>query len=373
MARLTLDLRAMDVDGQIIADPEVFVRVARLDDTGASEARLELTGAPARIRFNDGPSGTPIKLRITTSRYRDSLVVARVDGDRRILPIGDLRLPRRTSEWVPAFKAWSELPAAFSALQNVLTNSPAFRLGRTSPTELFVDQRYDAVDPADESRVLAKLALLNLYARLRTELVPETTEPWFGTVKEVFLATRERLIAEVEERCWMRVQDLADTPRAGYREAPVGDHKQNLELIPGVAQVTELASVKTRESRGNLQFTVARARRDGRATFLLDADIDENGNLLLHTFDLIRHAFNGGTHPIDIHEYLRVSHPDVELGYRLDPRIPVAATSARVLPSRSSAARRRPAAKRPTRRPRPSRTRKVTTRTRTASRRKRNS
>ena len=348
MARLTLDLRAMDVDGRGIVDPDVFVRVARLDSSAPSEARLALDGSVQRIRFNDGPSGTPITLRITSSRYRDSLVVARVDGDRQIIPVGQLHLPKRPSEWIPAFTLWANLPAAFSALQSVLRASPAFRLGRTSPAEPFVDSQYDAVDPADESRVLAKLSLLNLYARLRTEVVPDTAEPWFGRVTELLLATRERIIAEVSESCWASVHDLADTPRAGYREAPVGDHKQNLELIDGVAQVTELASVKTREAHGNLQFTVARARRNGRATFLLDSDIDENGNLLLHTFDLIRHAFNGGTHPIDIHEYLRRSHPTVVLGYGLDPRMPVADTSGRMLSARAVVPAPTPAARRRT-------------------------
>jgi hypothetical protein len=59
--------------------------------------------------------------------------------------------------------------------------------------------------------------------------------------------------------------------------------------------------------------------RDGRRTYLLDTDIDENGEWLLHTFDLIRHAFTGGTHPVDIHECLCTAFPSQDLGYHLEP------------------------------------------------------
>jgi hypothetical protein len=68
--------------------------------------------------------------------------------------------------------------------------------------------------------------------------------------------------------------------------------------------VSDAFSVKTRDAKANLQLTVARATKDGRSVFLLDSDMDENGRLL-HGFDVIRHAFNGGTHPIDISESLR--------------------------------------------------------------------
>jgi hypothetical protein len=330
MPRLTLDLEALDVDGRPITDPDVFVRVASLTGTGASVARLSLDGAARRVRFDSGPAGSPLTLRLTTGRYRDGAVFARVSGG-AIAPLEALRLPRRPSEWLPAFAAWDDLDGAFTPLKEALEASPQFRVGRGSPAERFVDDRYDAVELADEPRLLAKLSLLNLYARLRSEIMPDGDEGWFATVRELLVATRERIVADVDEACWALVRDLADSPRAGYRETPVGDHKQNLAEIAGIEQIADLASVKTREARGNLQLTVARVRRDGRDGFLLDADMDENGQLLLHTFDLIKHAFNGGTHPIDIHECLRVLLPAVALGYALEPRTPVAVTAGRVL------------------------------------------
>ncbi len=138
-------------------------------------------------------------------------------------------------------------------------------------------------------------------------------------MRALLLATRERFIADVDETCWATVNDLATHARGGYREAPVKLHIENFRSIPGVTAVGGAASVKTAERKANLQFSVARVTRDGRMGYLLDADIDENGGLLLHTFDLIRHAFTGGTHPVDVHECLCTAFPGTDFGYHLVP------------------------------------------------------
>lgn len=59
--------------------------------------------------------------------------------------------------------------------------------------------------------------------------------------------------------------------------------------------------------------------------------MDENDRLILHGFDVIRHAFNGGTHPIDIPEALRVKCPSPSLGYGLTPKRPVPETRVRMV------------------------------------------
>jgi hypothetical protein len=323
MAELSLDLRVIDVDGQLVSDPTVFVRVARPDGTGTATKKVSLVGAPAALRFHGGPSGFSVILRITPSRYMDGAVFCTVDGDGVLTPRGPVRLPRRSSEWRPSFIAWQRLSDPFEALQTVLDKSPAFQLGSTSNPERFVEDHYDAIDPDDESRVLAKLSLLNLYSRLRTEIVPTAGAPWFSLVDEMLVATRERFIAQVDEECWERVRAFADDPPLGFNDSPPDLHRRNFEALPGVTEVTDLASVKTREDKANLQFTVCRAVRQGKPVFLLDTDIDENGNLLLHTFDLVKHKFSGGTHPIDIHESLRKAFPQVALGYELEPRVMV--------------------------------------------------
>jgi hypothetical protein len=53
--------------------------------------------------------------------------------------------------------------------------------------------------------------------------------------------------------------------------------------------------------------------------------MDENRNIILHSFDLIKHLVDGGTSPISMHEYIvedSAQHaPDgiatVDLGYEL--------------------------------------------------------
>jgi hypothetical protein len=325
----TLRLLATDVDHRPLVDPTVFVRLASPDNRRAAAKRLALNGVPALLRFADGPPGFALLLRVSPSRYRDGLVTAAVDGDGRVTPTQAIRLPRKPSEWLPAFTPWSRLSGVFAPLQRVLERSPAFRVGRTSAPELFVRTSYDAVERRDESRALAKMCLLNLYGRLREEPVPHTGQPWFALVQELFLATRERLVARVDRTCWDAIRQLEQRPMEGYWRAPVGDHRANLEAVAGVSQVRDLASVKTREAKANLQFTVARARRDGVWISLLDADIDEHGTLLPHVFDLIAHAFTGGTHPLDVHESIRAARPDLDVGYALRPREPLAVTSGR--------------------------------------------
>jgi hypothetical protein len=79
-------------------------------------------------------------------------------------------------------------------------------------------------------------------------------------------------------------------------------------------------SIKSDEKLGNLQLTLAPAKdAAGNPVLLLDADIDENGVLLKHFFDLLKHRFTGGTHPFDIHEVLVFSEPNVDVGYQLVP------------------------------------------------------
>jgi hypothetical protein len=361
VARLRLGLDVRDVHGQSVSDPAVQVRLGPPDGIGTVSTTLALRGAPVTLEIADGPSAPALILRVTPSLYRDGAVTCTVNGSGTVTPMRLLQLPRRPSHWQPVFTAWNALDESFAGLRFALGGSPAFRVGQFSAPVTCVGAEFDAIDAADESRALAKLSLLNLYARLRDERAPGTGEPWFARVRELLLATRERFVAEVDEACWATVRDLAERDQGAYREANVKLHLDNFRAVPGVTGVGAAASVKTTERKANLQFSVARVTRDGRTAYLLDADIDENGALLLHTFDLIRHAFTGGTHPVDIHECLCVAFPETDLGYRLSPMalLPVprarvrraAATTARagrhvVVPPAASARKRMAARKR---------------------------
>jgi len=338
VARLRLDLSIVDVHGRPVSDPAVQVRLGPPGGVGTVTATLALAGAPVTLDIPDGPPGPALILRVTPSLYRDGAVTCTVDGSGQVSPTRDVCLPRRPSHWQPEFTPWRELGDPFSSLRDVLAASPAFRVGQFSAPVTCTGRAFDEIDAADESRALAKISLLNLFGRLREERAPGTGGSWFARVRALLLATRERFIAEVDEACWATVNDLATRPRGGYREAPVKLHIENFRSIPGVTAVRGAASVKTAERKANLQFSVARVTRDGRMGYLLDADIDENGSLLLHTFDLIRHAFTGGTHPVDVHECLCTAFPGTDFGYHLVPMPLLALPRARL--RRAARARR---------------------------------
>ena len=330
MSELSMRLNVIDVEGGAIFDPRVHVRACRPDFSLLSQWRIEPWQGPASLEF-DGPAQRPVFIRVTPSRYEDGAMLCDVDGNGVVALRQPFRLPRRPAEWMPSFVRWQQLAPDFDGLKRVLDGSPTFRCGRTSQPGRFIGERFDTVTADDESEALAKLSLLNMYSRLRVEEMPGTAAPWFAQLRTLLYSTRERIVAEIHEECWRKVRAVATHSADGYRGVPVGNHIGNLRAEPGVTQVTEAASIKSDEDKANLQFTVARAVKDGREVFLLDADMDEHANLLLHFFDIIEHAFSGGTHPIYIHECLRLRFPGVPLGYRVEPRQPIGETSARVV------------------------------------------
>jgi hypothetical protein len=76
----------------------------------------------------------------------------------------------------------------------------------------------------------------------------------------------------------------------------------------------------------NLQLTVSHLTVSGTPVHLLDCDLDEHANLILHGLDVLAHIFNGGTNPIFMHEYIvRDSEQNspggiatIDLGYQLE-------------------------------------------------------
>jgi hypothetical protein len=230
------------------------------------------------------------------------------------------KLPRIPDAWNPRFTAWDRLGAEFQALKNVLLASGPVQLldGERSPLPAFHGPHYDDVD--DRPLQLAKAALLNLYSAMRLEADPTgNLGNWFDGVTKVLSIGRERFVAEVSRDFFLSLSVIEGSPgdprwAARYRKAGSSLHLKN---FPTGAKfdANQVVSVKTSDTEGNLQFTCVPA--DNGARFLLDADIDENGNLLRHTFDLIRHKFTGGTHPFDVHEILAGRRPDLQLGYRL--------------------------------------------------------
>lgn len=190
---------------------------------------------------------------------------------------------------------------------------------RTVVAARLAKDAYDGL--ADPEAVLARTALLNLFYRLDSVAEPIGRErTWFSFVRRVVAIDRERMLAMVDPRMHAvvsHVREHLDHFAADYEATPAGNHRPNVppDLQPRTVDMTTL---KSRHRRGNFQLTLTRLRDTDEV--LLDADIDESGDLLGHLLDLFKHKRTGGTHPHDIHEIL--VHQDgasqgFDLGYRL--------------------------------------------------------
>jgi hypothetical protein len=227
---------------------------------------------------------------------------------------------REPAEWTARFTRWQDLSDSFDDLKAALRRSPQVTLFKTtSSLGLIVEGAYDAMTGAPI--VLAKAALLNSYARLSRMMEPITRRSWFSFVDRIIAVGRERFLAVVDPVMAERVQfihDHIDQFRAEYERTPAENHRGN---VPAAMQgrISRMISIKSSHDKGNVQLTLSLLT--GPDEVLLDSDIDENGALLAHTFDLLKHKFSGGTHPYDIHELLvyETRHAQsFDIGYRLE-------------------------------------------------------
>lgn len=242
------------------------------------------------------------------------------NGERIDVPLIAMRDP---AHWVPAFQPLAELdPDRFARFLRVLQASDSVGFVKQPPVLGRLTDAYDNL--AGDEGQHAKMALLNLHALLTDETDPVTGVPWFEHVRGIVRIDRERLVGECDEQLYLSVhQILHDLNKFGYgTELSPTLHLGN---FPDPAAVKKLITVKKRFGPGTLQLTAAKTDTAGETRFFVDVDMDEHGQLALHTIDLFKHKFNGGTHPIDIHEFI-VAHSasanskrvsDVNLGYEL--------------------------------------------------------
>ncbi|MGE3844591.1 MAG: SGNH/GDSL hydrolase family protein [Vicinamibacterales bacterium] len=312
-------------------------RLESTESSSATQATLVVRGA-VREPF-EAPAGRVLVVLISPSRFRDAGGVASVSISDGSVTLDPLTLARRPGRWRPSFESWSDLQDDFGGFKALLNNSKRFQLGRCSAPGQYVGGRYDSVDGTDEPEALAKMGLLNLCSRLRSERMPGSGEPWLGAINELLLAQQDRTFALVRPDFYDSVATLSRKAVDGYRRSNPGNHRDRIEQVPGVERVNDMHSVKTRDKKANIQLTVAKVTYRGESALLVDADIDEEGTLLGHTFEVARNFLTKHhTHPIDVHESLRLRFPTVALGYRLEPLEPIGAVTARMIATRASAA-----------------------------------
>jgi len=315
-----LEVTLLDVSSAEATDPDTRLIVRR--GTSQDVVKVFRTSFPPARRFvlPAFPTEHVLAPFIEPSRYRSKpLPFFTLTNGKTITR--NVTVFREPSEWDAAFTKWNALSDRFDPLKKVLDHSPDLRVRGATSLDDFTGDKYDKA--TDDPRVvLPKSSMLNLYAKLTELREPiHKRKSWFLFVQQLLEIGRERFIAVVDEDMADRIttireniDDFADV----YKRTPIGDHHKNLPAAYGVTKKS-MVSIKTTEDNGNVQLTVGKGTdpESGEAAWLLDTDIDENGKLLVHLGDLFKHRFTGGTHPIDIHEYLVLTHPGIDLGYQL--------------------------------------------------------
>ena len=308
----TLELCLSDVQRRTLKGFEARIELRR---SGADLPDVTYDSFPvkAKILLPAFPQAESIQLRVVTARFRirsaDVFTLTHGETIQRTLT-----LFRRPSRWTARFTKFTRLGSDHQALRDVVTRSAELKVrdGRA----------LDDYDDADSTRtILAKAALLNLYAKLSTMIEPVGGKrSWFSFVDEVLEIGRERLIARVDPQIGRVVRKIKDriADFDDYKHTPAKNHAGNVAPYLSEFRKGDMFSIKSKEAKGNIQLTLAPGRdAAGKQVMLLDADIDENGKLLAHIADVFKHKFTGGTHPFAIHEYLALEEPSRDLGYKL--------------------------------------------------------
>ena len=317
-----LKLSLLDVQGRKATDPDTQVDVVRLEGGATTILRFNNINfrTARRMELPAFPQARNLVCEVTPRRYRPCKtdIISLTDGEER--PYG-LRVLRDPKAWRAQFTPWDQLSTQFEDLKRVLGNS-VVKLIKGESLGQFTEKKYDQVN--EEHTVMAKATLLNLFAKLTLTLEPiGGRNHWFSFIDRILAIDRERFYAVVDLEMGEIIREILRNPNRPdhYERSDPGLHFENLrETLPDFTiRRDEMFSVKTDERHANLQLTVAPARdAAGNDVMLLDADIDENGDLLNHLIDVILiHPVNGGTHPFDIHEYLLRSHANLQLGYEL--------------------------------------------------------
>lgn len=319
--RVSFDLR--DVGQTPIADPETFFTFRTLTGNRQVGDQLQVALNGSAVSFAVPASQDVMVCEVDPKRYRFAFSPV-FFGTPGTQVRKTIVLWREPAEWTPAFTAWSDLPRPFAPLKKVLRASRDIALfDRRHPgsviAPLLVEQAYDTLDGRDAT--LAKTALLNIWFRLDSTREPIGGErSWFSFVTRIVSIGRERMLAMVDPAMHAlvcQVHEHVDRFSADYERTPAENHRPN---VPATLQprIVDMVSVKSTHRHGNFQLTLTRLREPDEV--LLDADIDESGDLLGHLLDLFKHKISGGTHPHDIHEiflHQRGTAAGLDLGYRL--------------------------------------------------------
>ena len=319
----TLKITLLDVAGQPATDGDTDIDVKRaLDGRFLNDTRGITFPGSFSVVLPSFPTERALIAQIIPTRYRLCNSDIFTLNENQTLEQSPHAF-RNPAKWRAQFTDWNDLPAAtFSSLKDVLARSgPVTVLENQQVFPTFTGADYDSVDTAPA--ILAKTALLNLYFKMGKVAVPQSPgDSWFKFVNQILRIGRERFVGLVPSAMFDMVSKIFNEidQHPDFVRADTSLHTQNIPE-PYKSRLVRMVSIKSNDDHGNLQLTMGQSTADnGDPVFLADCDIDEDLEVVQHLADVFTHIFTGGTHPIDVHEFLIDKyHGDgpIDLGYDL--------------------------------------------------------
>jgi hypothetical protein len=330
---VTITIAATTMEGGNAVDPQVTVDIIEAIPLNQMISRqiIHNFNGIATIAISP-PDGFPTwQVNVSFSKY-DAVSGFFFQPRGNPSPSYTMHLTRLPRAWTPQFAPLQSLAVPrFQTFRNIVAVSTNVDL-KNGPAVGNLNAKYDVL--ADGSQIQAKTALLNLFAVLTDEQDPIGKVPWFTYVRKIVRIDQERFIAEVDPALFENVQTILNGLNGsfkgqGFFTEPDSDLLLHVGNIPpqygGSQNINKMITLKKDYEQGDLQLTMAFMTVAGKAVHLLDCDLDENRNIVLHSLDLVKHLFNGGTSPISMHEYIVEDSAQnspggvstVDLGYQL--------------------------------------------------------
>jgi hypothetical protein len=314
----TFVLNFFNAEGDPASEPSCTIDFVRLDGTIILQARGVQFPPQHSFSLPAFPQERNLHCSITPSLYQIDQTQFFTLKEASPTTV-ETTVFRDPNKWSPQFVSWNSLPPQFTDLKKVIENQ-FLKLKHGPDIGVMKPSVYDG-QMNSPALLLAKMAMLNLFAVLSAQNDPVTGQLWFKFVQQILVLDRERFVAKVSADLFNSIdkilKNLSSFKDQGFFPGEVSLHLDN---IPSEFQVTApMISVKCRYEQGNVQFTMAKASNAQGDCILLDCDMDEHSNIIEHAGDLFKHIFTGGTHPIDIHEYIVHHQKGVDLGYTLRP------------------------------------------------------
>jgi hypothetical protein len=330
---ITITIVATAMEGVDAVDPQVTVDIIEVTPLQRTISRQIIQNFNGKATISvSGPEGFPTwQVNVSFSKY-DGVSGFFFQPQGESSPTYSMQVTRLPGAWKPQFTSLQALAVArFQTFRNIVAVSANVDL-KNGPAVGDLNAKYDTL--VDPSQIQAKMALLNLFAVLTDEQDPIGKVPWFSYVRRIVRIDQERFIAEVDPALFENVQTILNGLNGsfkgqGYFTEPDSDLLLHVGNIPpqygGSQNIQRMITLKKDYEQGNLQLTMAFITLAGKAVHLLDCDMDENRNIILHSLDLVKHLFNGGTSPISMHEYIVKDSAQnsangvatVDLGYQL--------------------------------------------------------